>query len=55
MCIDVGLSLAITTIIIPSLIGVNTNPDETINSTTSQASWIGTTGSLVEILMWISW
>lgn len=41
MCLDLGLSLAIPTIIIPSLIGVNKNPDETIVSTSSQASWIG--------------
>lgn len=41
MCFDLGLSIAIPTIIIPSLIGVNTNADETITSTSNEASWIG--------------
>lgn len=41
MCFDLGLSIAIPTIMISSLIGVNTNADETIMSTSSEASWIG--------------
>lgn len=44
LLLDLGLSIAIPTIIIPALTGLNpeANPNEQIHVTAVQASWLGT-------------
>lgn len=44
LLLDLGLSIAIPTIIIPALTGLNpeANPNEKIHVTAVQASWLGT-------------
>lgn len=41
--VDFGLSMAYSTILIPALMGLNSNfnPDETISITPDQATWLG--------------
>lgn len=43
LLLDLGLSLAIPTIVIPALTGKNNalNPNETVFVTAEQASWLG--------------
>lgn len=44
LLLDLGLSIAFPTIVIPALMGLNNalNPDETVHLTAVQASWLGT-------------
>lgn len=43
LLLDLGLSIAFPTIVIPALTGLNdtVNPDETVHITAAQASWLG--------------
>lgn len=43
LLLDLGLSIAFPTIVIPALTGLNdqVNPNETIHMTAAQASWLG--------------
>lgn len=43
LLLDLGLSIAFPTIVIPALTGLNdqVNPNETIHMSAAQASWLG--------------
>lgn len=52
LLLDLGLSIAFPTIVIPALTGLNSeiNPNETIQLTAVQASWLGSIGYVFEPL-----
>lgn len=52
LLLDLGLAVAFPTIVIPALMGLNNenNPNETVQLTAVQASWLGSIGYIMEPL-----